>query len=255
LTIPQSIVVYGIIAGLSTCVGIGVLIWKEQWARAHTPWLNSFAAGVVLAVVFWHLLPEAVEATDLKRAMTFVVAGFIIFYLLENVMIMHGSAELGHPDCDQHPQMYARSRVAGMGLFVHSLIDGIIIGVGFDISTEIGLIATLGIIMHEFPEGIAIQSVLYDSGMKRRNALLYSLAVAFATPVGAVAFLPFLGSMSPATVGALLAVGAGTFLYVAASDLIPAAHSRGGKFNALLFLGGVAFLRVTALMLEHGRVH
>ena len=251
MTIPQSIVVYGIIAGLSTCVGIGLLVWKEAWARAHTPWLNSFAAGVVLAAVFWHLLPEAVAAANLKRAMTFVVAGFTIFYLLENVLIMHSSAELGHPGCDQHKQMYARSRVAGMGLFVHSLIDGIIIGVGFEVSTEVGLIATLGIIMHELPEGIAIQSVLYDSGMKPRHALLYSLAVAFATPVGAVAFLPFLGKMAPATGGALLAVGAGTFLYVAASDLIPAAHSRGGKFNALLFLGGVAFLQLTAFLLEH----
>jgi len=255
LSITQSIVVYGIIAGLSTCVGIGVLIWKEQWARAHTPWLNSFAAGVVLAAVFWHLLPEAVEVTDLKRAMTFVVAGFIIFYLLENVLIMHSSTELGHNGCDEHRQMYARSRVAGIGLFVHSLIDGIIIGVGFGVGTEVGLIATLGIIMHEFPEGIAIQSVLYNAGMKRRNALIYSLAVALATPVGAIAFLPFVDSLAPATVGALLAVGAGTFFYVAASDMIPAAHSHGGKFNALLFLGGVAFLWVTARILEHGHVH
>ena len=254
MTISQNVIFYGMIAGLSTCAGIGLLLWKEQWAREHTHWLNSFAAGVILAAVFLHLMPEALETNE-EKALLFALLGFVVFYLLENVLIMHSSAELEHMGHDGHAHLYARSRVAGTGLFIHSLIDGVIIGIGFEVSREVGLIATIGIILHEFPEGIAIQSVLYDSGMKRRNALIYSLAVALATPVGAVASLAFLGSLSVSTVGLLLAVGAGTFLYVAASDLIPAAHTHGGKFSAALFLVGVGFLWVTAMALEHGHAH
>lgn len=254
MSATTSIIVFGNIAGLATCLGIGLLIWKEKWAREHTYWLNSFAAGVILAAVFLHILPEALAANQAK-ALLYLLGGFIIFYLLENVLIMHSSAELEHSGHNKHAAFYARSRVAGTGLFIHSLIDGIIIGVGFEVSREVGLVATIGIIMHEFPEGIAIQSVLYDSGMKRRHALIYSLAVAFATPVGAMGSLAFLGYLSLETVGLLLAVGAGTFLYVAASDLIPAAHAHGGKSSAALFLAGVGFLWVTALLLEHGHAH
>lgn len=254
MTVSQNIVFYGVIAGLSTCAGIGLLLWKEKWAREHTHWLNSFAAGVILAAVFLHLMPEALE-TNHENALLFALLGFILFYLLENILIIHSSAELEHLGHEHHAAHYARSLVAGTGLFVHSLIDGIIIGIGFEVSPEVGMIATIGIILHEFPEGIAIQSVLFDSGMKRRNALLYSLAVAFATPVGAVLSLAFLGSLSASTVGLMLAVGAGTFLYVAASDLIPAAHGHAGKFSAVLFCVGVGFLWLTAQILEQGHAH
>ena len=251
MTPTQSIIVYGILAGLCDAMGVGLLVWKEKWAKEHTHLLNAFAAGVIVAVVFMHLLPEALNVNR-DRAILFMLGGFMLFYLLENVLIVRSETPGRTGQGNSDAKLYARARVAGLGLFLHSMIDGVIIGVGFEVSNELGLIATIAIIMHEFPQGIAIRSVLFEAGLTSRNGLIYSLAVAAATPVGAILSLAFLGRMSPGTVGLLLAMGSGTFLYVGGSDLIPAAHARGGRLSVVFFLLGVAFLWVTARLLTHG---
>ena len=232
---------YGIVAGLASCIGIFLLLYREQWARRHTNNLNSFAAGVILGAAFLHLLPEAVSVVG-PGAFFWGLVGFFVFYLLENMVVIHSGAEKFYPEHDEHRHLSSSALVASIGIGFHSLIDGMVIGVGFDISPRIGSVATLGVILHELPEGIAIFSVLLESSVSRNKAIFYSVLVALATPLGAILTVFLLRGLPEATVGVLLSLGAGTFLYVAASDLIPATHLKTNKFSAISLTLGMVFL-------------
>ncbi len=240
-----STICYGIVAGLASCVGVFLLLYREKWARRHTNNLNSFAAGAILGAVFLHLFPGAVSVVG-KDAFFWGLVGFFIFYILENMVVIHSGAEKFYLEHDEHHHLSSSALVASIGIGLHSLIDGLVIGVGFDINRHIGSIATIGVILHELPEGMAIFSVLLESSISRNKAIFYSVVVALATPLGAILSIFFLSGLTEHTVGVLLALGAGTFLYVAASDLIPATHLKTNKFSAISLTSGLVFLYLMA---------
>jgi zinc and cadmium transporter len=169
-----------------------------------------------------------------------VLASFIAFYLLEAALVFHsGSAIHFAEEC--HVKSHSKGPVIFSGLFLHSLIDGFIIAVGFEVSLELGLLAATGVILHELPEGITTFALLMRS-MQGRTALLLSLAVALATPIGAAIALGPLSGLSESALGIMMAVAGGSFLYVAASDLIPETHERNVLQNVVFFLAGAGFL-------------
>ncbi len=235
--IKFSIIFYSTIAGLSTILGIIMVIYNERWVLKHSHYVNSFAAGLILGIAFFHLFPESLKLSE--NALLFIFMGFLLFYLLETIIVLHSGSEIHFKEKDD--PHHAKGMVMFSGLFLHSLLDGIIIGVGFEIDPKVGLLTSLGVILHELPEGVTSFSLLITS-IKRKTALKLSIAVALATPLGALISLTFISALSEAIVGLLLAMAGGTFLYVGASDLIPETHEEKGFRNAGFLLLGVLFL-------------
>jgi zinc and cadmium transporter len=235
--VELNIILYSAIAGLSTILGIIMVIINEERVVRYSHYVNSFAAGLILGVAFFHLFPESLELSE--NALLYIFAGFLIFYLLENLMVLHSGSEI-HFKGKRNPQ-HTKGMVMFSGLFFHSLLDGIIIGVGFEIGPEVGLLTSLGIILHEVPEGVTSFSLLIAS-IARNTALKMSVAVALATPLGALISLAFVEALSESTVGLLLAMAGGSFLYIGASDLIPETHEEKGVANAGFLLLGILFL-------------
>lgn len=228
-----NILIYGLLSGIATIAGIYLVLSKEEWAKRNSVYLISFSAGVLLATAIGHLLPEANEIQN--NALLWFLASFVLFYIIEHGFVMHACNEGHH--CEVHP--IDKVAIAGMGL--HSLLDGIIIGVGFEISMSLGIIATFSVLLHRLPDGIAITSILIHSQYKRPKILLYTWLIALAAPVGAILSFFFLNGLNPATLGILVAMAAGSFLYVAASDLIPEIHRKSGFFNIILVILGIVF--------------
>jgi len=235
--IEFNIIFYSSIAGLSTVLGIIMVILKQRWVLEHSHYVNSFAAGLILGIAFFHLFPESLELSE--NALLFIFLGFLLFYLLENIMVLHSGSEI-HFKEKNNPQ-HTKGMVMFSGLFFHSLLDGIIIGVGFEIDPKVGLLTSLGVILHELPEGVTTFSLLINS-IKEKTAVKLSVAVAIATPLGALISLTFIGGLSEGMVGLLLAMAGGSFLYIGASDLIPETHEKKGFVNAGFLLLGVLCL-------------
>lgn len=239
-----SVIFYGIIAGLATLTGIYVMRRNQEWALNNSHYVNSFAAGLILALVFFHLMPEAIELSD--SAFYALFFGFFIFYLLENFIVIHSGSEIHYcldEDEDESVSPHLTSRLGLMafsGLAFHSLVDGIIIGVGFELSPEIGFLAAMAVILHEVPEGVT-SFVLINKTMPDK-AIVLSIIVAIATPLGAILSLLFIGGLSDSLIGFILALAAGTFIYVAASDLIPETHTSNNLQNLVAFLFGAIFI-------------
>jgi zinc and cadmium transporter len=240
-----NIILYSAIAGLSTLLGIALVIINEERVVRYSHYVNSFAAGLILGVAFFHLFPESLELSE--NALLYIFVGFLVFYLLENLMVLHSGSEI-HFKEKRNPQ-HTKGMVMFSGLFFHSLLDGIIIGVGFEIDPKVGLLTSLGIIMHEVPEGVTSFSLLIAS-IARKTALKMSVAVALATPLGALISLAFIGGLSESTVGLLLAMAGGSFLYIGASDLIPETHEEKGVANAGFLLFGILVLFSLSKMIK-----
>ena len=229
---------YSGIAGAATLAGILGVLWKRDFALRYSHYINSFAAGALLTIALAHLIPESVELTS--NALVAVLVSFIAFYLLESVLVFHSGSTI-HFDEGCSARTHSKGAVIFSGLFLHSLIDGFVIAAGFAVSLELGLFASAGVILHELPEGVTSFAILMGK-MQRKTALFLSVAVALATPAGAAIALGPLNGLSESGLGIMMAIAGGSFLYVAAADLIPETHEKQVFHNAASLLAGAGSL-------------
>jgi ZIP family zinc transporter/zinc and cadmium transporter len=235
----------GSFAGAATFAGMSMVLVWEDWSRRYSAVLVSFSAGVLLGVGVLHILPESMELTT--RAPLFILLAFVLFYFFEHHLLIHAGHEEQHhvnlevADCHDgccsrpHPMGW----VAFVGMGLHSLIDGVIIGTGFEVSQNLGLLAALGVIAHEVPEGIAMIAILLHYGWHRKRAIQLTAFVALATPAAAFLTFALVSNLSEPLLGDLLAVAGGSFIYIAASDLIPESHRSRGLSATLALCGGI----------------
>jgi len=236
-----NVIIYSFIAGLSTLFGVYLVRRFESWTKRNAVFLISFAIGVLLASAFFHLLPEAIE---INPTWFYWVLGTIIFlFFLEHFAIIHTCHE---EKCDTH----ALGIISFFGIVFHSLIDGIIIGVGFGVSFVVGLLASSAVIFHETAEGVFIYTLLIHDKKFQSKALLYSWIVALATPFGAILTFFLIRGISPMVLSWLLAAAAGSFIYIGASDLIPEAHKKYNPWNIFLVLLGIIFVFFVGTFLD-----
>jgi len=235
-----NVLIFSGLAGFSTLLGVWLVNKNEKFTKKYSILFISLAAGVLLGASFFQLIPQSMALNN--SALLIILIGFLVFFLLENLVVVHICKE---GDCTKH----RIGTMAVLGIGFHSLIDGIVIGIGFGISNVLGIIAAVAVISHEFPEGILTYSTLIHSKFDKVKSLLYSIGVALATPIGAVLTFLFIGDVSNAMLGGVLALAAGSFLYIASSDLIPETHEKFSRLNAFLVIFGVAFIFIIERLL------
>lgn len=241
-----TVLFYGSLAGIATLLGIILMRKKQEWAISRSQYVNSFAAGLILALAFFHLIPEAAELSEMAFPVIFI--GFFLFYTMENFLVIHSGSELHFHE--ENPCLEHTAPVTGVmvfsGLILHSLIDGVIIGVGFELSIELGILAAFAVISHEVPEGITSFALINETIPEK--ATILSILVALATPIGSIISLLFIRSIPEPIIGILLGIAAGTFIYVAASDLIPQTHGSQNYRTLISFaIGAIVILLITLI--------
>jgi zinc transporter ZupT len=199
---------------LSTlCGGITALRYHRQLTT-----LIALTGGVVVAVALFDVLPEAIDSVDDPRRVTLLVgAGFIGFFLIERLLVLH------HRDDAVEARAHAQVGVLGAaGLSVHSFIDGLGIGLAFHLDAATGLLVFLAVVTHDFADGLNTVSFVLSQRQDRRKALTWLAIDSLAPLVGAI--VGTFVVVSDYALGHLLAVYAGFFLFMGATDLLPEAH-------------------------------
>ncbi len=192
----------------------------------------ALTGGIVVAVALFDVLPEALDAVgDARRVSALVGAGFLAFFLAERGLVLH------HRDEAEQARAHAQVGVLGAaGLSLHSFIDGLGIGLAFQLNTATGLLVFLAVITHDFADGVNTVSFVLRQGGDRRRAVRWLQIDAAAPLAGAI--VGSLLHVSEFTLGHLLAVYAGFFLFMGATDLLPEAHEHpSAKRVALTVLG------------------
>ena len=156
-----SVIIYSLIAGISTIIGTILIFANEKLVKKHSVYLISFAAGIMLATSFLHLIPESLEISE--NVSIFVFIGFLIFYVIQNYLITI------HPCNEANCEVHRLGIMSFIGLAIHSLLDGIAIAIGFEVSSSIGIFTAVAVILHEFPEGLITTGILMHTNLKNKR--------------------------------------------------------------------------------------
>jgi zinc transporter ZupT len=229
-------------AAFISTLGGGLLALRFR-DRLHL--ILGFTAGVLLGVVSFDLLPEIFSLAhknglDATGAMIALVVGFLLFHSLEKFVLVHHVHEQDYAE-HRHPHV---GMLSAMALIGHSFMDGVGIGLGFQVSQSVGVIVAMAVIAHDFCDGLNTVSLMLVHHNTTRRSLLMLLLDAAAPIAGAVATLFF--TLSDYTLLLYLGFFAGFLLYIGAADILPEAHSRRGSPATAMLIAltctGTAFI-------------
>jgi zinc transporter, ZIP family len=223
---------------LSTLVGGAVALRLHR--DLHT--LIALTGGIVVAVALFDLLPEALEAVgEPHDVMALAGLGFLVFFLAERVLVLH------HRDEPEQARAHARVGILGAaGLSAHSFVDGLGIGIAFGVDTSTGLLVFLAVISHDFADGLNTVSFILRQSGNRRQAIRWLAVDATAPLLGAIVGASL--SVSEENLGYLLALYAGFFLFMGATDLLPEAHQHPSRMRVVLTVVGFAAVFALSLL-------
>lgn len=232
------------LATFFSTLGGGLVAFKFR-DRLH--FVLSFTAGVLLGVVSFDILPEIFELAreqnaDATGAMIAMVIGFLLFHSLEKFVLVHHVHEADYA-AHRHPHIGVLS---GLALIGHSFMDGVAIGLAFQVSNSVGIIVGIAVIAHDFCDGLnTVSLMLVHHNTTARSVMMLALD-ALAPLLGAVSTLFF--HVSAGVLMLYLGFFAGFLLYIGAADILPEAHSqkRPGVTGTLIGLTclGAAFIFV-----------
>lgn len=223
---------------LST-LGGGLFALKHS-QRLH--YIASFTAGVLLGVCFFDILPEGFRvAASLGLAPTpmlvALVIGFLVFHVLEKAILIHHSHEEQYAD-HKHPSV---GLFGAFGLSFHSFLDGIGIGVGFQISASVGLLIAIAVIAHDFSDGLNTVALMLTHKNTPHKTVSLLLLDALAPVLGVLSTYVF--RFPRPWLMLYLGFFSGFLLYIGASDLLPEAHSKHSSWTMIgLTVLGAAFI-------------
>jgi len=212
--------------------------------RRYLHLILGFTAGVVVGVVGFDLLPEIFRLTseygvEPSRPMVALVVGFLLFHAVEKLLLIHRGQETSYAD-HHHPDVGLLSALALVG---HSFVDGVGIGLGFQVSPRVGLVVATAVIAHDFADGLNTVGLMLAHQNTHRRALAMLALDAFAPLAGAASTLAV--QMPPPLLPLYLGFFAGFLLYIGAADILPEAHShRSSALTIALTCLGAAFVFV-----------
>lgn len=223
---------------ISTALG-GLTALKNR-DRLHR--LLGYTAGVLLGVVAFDLLPEIfhlIESTKIGPTgpMVALVAGFLIFHIVEKSILIHHSQEKEY-EVHHHPQVGIASALALAG---HSFLDGVGIGLGFQVSQGVGIAVAIAVIAHDFTDGLNTVNLMLVNNNHTRRSVIMLFVDALAPVLGVLSTLFF--HLPDSVLVLYLGFFAGFLLYIGSSEILPEAHSKHSSYATIAFtVIGVLFM-------------
>lgn len=227
------------------------LLLKKKTSDKVLLFLLSVSVGVLLSAVFMNLLPEAYEEQTFYTSY-YILAGFIIMFVLENLVHSHHQkkCETGH--CG-HSHAYHLAPINLIGDGLHNFIDGLVIAGAYAVNVGLGITTTLSVIFHEIPQEITDFGILLYSGLSKKKAVLYNFLSALTAILGAILGI-FLTNVHN-FVDLIVPFAAGNFLYIAASNLLPQLHHQCKLKDSIIHVSaiilGILIMTIVIIVLPH----
>lgn len=206
--------------------------------------LLGFTAGVILGVIAFDILPETfgiiheynLDPTPVMIALT---VGFLVFHISEKYLLIHHAHETEYGS-HRHPSVGVLSALALSG---HSFLDGVGIGLGFQVDPTVGIAVAIAVIGHDFADGLNTVSLMLTNKNSVRQSFKFLIIDALAPVLGVLSTYFF--HLSEPQLVLYLGFFAGFLLYIGASDILPQAHEKhSSKITLALTVLGTVFMFV-----------
>lgn len=244
---------WSLVGSVFSLIGGVLLLGNRRLRDTAIRYGLPFGAGALLAAAFLGVFPEALETGDVHTTPFWVLGGFLGFFILERALGWLHHHEHHHHDLVHGKQNKTHQWLVIVGDTLHNAIDGVALGAAFLVSPAAGIGTAIAVAAHEIPQEVGDFSILLGKGMSPRRVLIVNILSALATVVTALTTF-VIGDASGFNPSPLLAIAAGFFIYIAASDIIPEIHERARReanIQALLLLIGVVVLGAIIQLTPH----
>lgn len=188
---------------------IGVIIKKQS--NKFLSFILAFASGLMMAVICFDLLPEALGISSIINVIIGTIIG-IIAMIFCNVLVER-KFSTNHKFKDNKNNLLKTGIIVSIGLAIHNFPEGLAIGSGFEASLKLGLSLAIAICLHDIPEGISMAVPMKNGGMKISKVIFYVVLSGITTGIGAF-FGAVVGSISQEVISICLSFAAGAMLYI-----------------------------------------
>lgn len=210
-------------AGLATGVGGLIVLLSGKPSTKMFSLLLGFAAGIMLAISAFDLLPAALDGGGMAITVTGFLLGAGLMHALD-VLVPHIHIGSGEPEQGDKDQMLKLGYFIFLGIALHNLPEGLAIGAGYGASLRLGAAIAVALALHNIPEGMATAAPLISGGMSRWRAVFFTTLAGLMTPLGTAIGLVLTG-ISSQFIGLFLALAAGAMVYIVSDELIPQSHA------------------------------
>ena len=240
------IAVLGLFFGtIGTTIGGLIGIFSKRNSNKFLSFVLAFASGLMLAVICFDLIPEAISISSIYMTILCIILGIAVMILCDNLVqnifskktdnLYNNINSLSKDKnaLNRNVGLLKTGIVVSIGLALHNIPEGLAIGSGFDSSTALGLSLAIAICLHDIPEGISMAVPMKNGGMKPLKVMIYVILSGIATGIGAL-IGALVGNISEQVIAICLSFAAGAMLYIVTGELTPEANNLyKGRITAL----------------------
>ena len=200
-----------------TTIGGIIGITIKNSSNKFLSFILSFASGLMLAIVTFSLIPEAMEISNIFNILIGIILGILCMIVCDYIVDKKFTKK-GYTS-----SLLKTGVIISIGLAIHNFPEGLAIGSGFEASLKLGYALAIAICIHDIPEGISMAVPMKNGGMKLKKVIWYVILSGITTGIGAL-FGKIIGSISTKIIAMCLSFAAGAMLYIVSGELLPEAN-------------------------------
>ena len=215
-----------------TTIGGIIGVTFKNTSNKFLSFILEFAAGLMISIVCFDLIPEALELSSLTYTIVGIIIGVVSMIVCDNLIKTKYNTKRAK-SIKSSNSLLKTGIVVGIGLALHNFPEGLAIGSGFEASKKLGYSLAIAILLHDIPEGISMSVPMRYGGMNKTKVVVYTLLSGVTTGIGAF-FGALLGTISTGVISICLSFAAGAMLYIVSGELIPESKNLyKGRFASL----------------------
>lgn len=188
---------------------IGVVIKKHS--NKFLSFILAFASGLMMSVICFDLLPEALGISSIVNVVIGTIIGIVSMIFCD--ILVEKKFSVNSKTKGMENNLLKTGIIVSIGLAIHNFPEGLAIGSGFEASLKLGLSLAIAICLHDIPEGISMAVPMKNGGMKISKVIFYVILSGITTGIGAF-FGAIIGSISQVVISICLSFAAGAMLYI-----------------------------------------
>lgn len=193
---------------------IGVVIKRNS--NKFLSFILSFASGLMMSIICFDLIPEALGISNIINVIIGIVAGIVVMIICDLIV----QNKFNSKRIINNNSLLQTGIIVSIGLAIHNFPEGLAIGSGFESSLKLGFSLALAIAIHDVPEGISMAVPMKNGGMNPKKVIYLVILSGLTTGIGAF-FGAIIGSISEQVIAMCLSFAAGAMLYIVSGELIP----------------------------------